>query len=89
MGDHRVASPILHKGQRRLTLRIGPGQAKGRSPETLEPWELRPNDRSRRAEHEGVATVLSRALCTPTGGSHGRTTEGPAQRLTGAKRRPR
>jgi hypothetical protein len=34
----------------------------------------------------GVVTVLSE-VCSPTGGSHGRTDEGPTQRFEGAKRR--
>src|SRR5215210_8859672 len=33
--------------------------------------------------------MLSEVLCPPAGGSHGRTTEAPAQRSKGAKRRPR
>src|SRR5215210_9382674 len=33
--------------------------------------------------------MLSEVLCPPAGGSHGRTTHDPAQRPTGAKRRPR
>jgi hypothetical protein len=37
---------------------------------------------------EEVAGVLS-GVCPPTGGSHGRTTDDPAQRFKGTKRRPR
>jgi hypothetical protein len=38
---------------------------------------------------EEVATVLSKALCPPHRGRHGLTTDDPAQRFKGAKRRPR
>jgi hypothetical protein len=57
---------------------LGWGNAKGRSPVA---WELRPHDRSRCAEHGGGAR--------PTGGSHGLTTDTPAQRFKGTMRWPR
>src|SRR5215208_6578922 len=57
---------------------------KGTEPRTVgRVRELRPYERSRCAEHGRMG------YARPTGGSHARTTRGPAQRIKGAKRRPR
>ena len=48
--------------------------------------ELRPYERSRCAEHGVTAnSALGKECARPTGGRHGRTDEGPAQRAEGAK----
>ncbi len=53
-------------------------------------WELQPTYRSRLAElGRSAVGMSSQELYPPTGGSHDLTTEGPAQRYKGAKRRPR
>src|SRR5215213_11747006 len=53
---------------------------KGRNP-ARGVWGLRPYERSRCAEHGRMGCAR------PTGGRHGLTTRGPAQRGEGAKRR--
>ena len=58
MGDPRVASPMLYKGQLRLAYAAWErDKAKGRIP--WESWELRPHDRSRWAMHGWVVALLS------------------------------
>jgi len=48
------------------------------------PWKLRPYERSRCAEHGvSVNSALGKECARPTGGSHGRTTNAPAQRFNG------
>ena len=84
-------------------LRYQPGEWEGGAPtprspilcegqsEGPEPREVEGTGRMREtgAPSTGeVAKVLSR-VCSPHGGSHGRTTRGPAQHFEGAKRRPR
>jgi len=65
---------------------FGVGQSEGPEPCWLGNSDP---DRSRCAEHGGVAKVLSVVCPTHGGSGHGRTTRGPAQRFKGIKRRPR
>jgi hypothetical protein len=52
------------------------------------PWELRPYERNRCAEHGvTVNTALGMECARPTGGSHGRTTDAPEQRFNGVNLR--
>jgi hypothetical protein len=48
------------------------------------PWELRPYERSRCAEHKEVDVCLGKRCARPTEYSYGRTTNAPAQRFNGA-----
>jgi hypothetical protein len=74
------ASVHGHKRPHRRGLRAsGRGRAKGRR------LELRPMIE---ADAPSTEEVVSVSCARPTGGSHGRTTRGPAQRFSGAKRRP-
>jgi hypothetical protein len=50
------------------------------------PTGLRPYERNRCVEH---GELWHRECARPTGGVHGRTARGPAQRFEAAKRRPR
>ena len=84
MGDSRVASPMLYKGQLRLAYAAWErGKAKGRGSVSR---ELRPHERSRCAEHGGLLACIP-WCARPTGGSHTRTTGDLTQRFMGAKRR--
>ena len=85
-GDSWVASPLSMKVGAGWSCSIGMGQSEG--PESCSPWELRPMIEAGAPSTGSFVTELS-GVCPPAGGSHGRTTEAPAQRSKGAKRRPR
>jgi hypothetical protein len=61
-----VASPILYKGQRRLALLHRTGASEGPEPRNDGPWELRPYERSRCAEHGvSVNSAWERSMPAP------------------------
>jgi hypothetical protein len=51
------------------------------------PWELRPYERSRCAEHGVTVHALGKECARPTGGSHALTTDAPEQRFNGVNLR--
>src|SRR5687767_1276042 len=63
---------------------IGPGHSEESEPHRAPLWELRPLIEAGAPSTGGA--VVSR-VCAPHRGSHGRTTDDPAQRRGGAKRR--
>ena len=85
MGDAARWSPIIHKGQHALTLRHRSGtKRRAEAPKrgSSDPMIVAGGPRTGE-----LLDACERAR--PTGRSHGRTTYDPAQRLGGAKRRPR
>jgi hypothetical protein len=87
MGDRRVVSPIICKAQHRLALRHRTG-AKRRAGAPRR-GSSDPMIGAGGSSTSGFQECYPKSCARPTGGSHALTTDDPAQRAEGARRRPR